>query len=331
MTRWLIGMGLAAALAAAPASAKTVIKFASLAPQGSSYHDILLDLQGDWAEISGGAVELRIYADGVAGDESDVVRKLRVDQLQAAIVTSGGLPDIHPDFRAFQVPMMFEDIAEFDHILREMRPALDRMLAGNGFRGLGWADAGWLHFFSRRPVRTPDDLRPQRIFVWSGADRFVEAWRDCGFRPVQLDYTGVHTALQSGMIDVITPPPLAALSSQWFAQIPNMSTLNWVPMMAGFVITERAWQMLPEDLRPALVAAVERAADRTRTKIRADSETAVRVMREHGLTVHALSGEEIAAWRGEVRRCFDPLIGGYIDGAVVRQIEDKLRAFRASH
>ncbi len=328
MKRWLGAIAAAAALAVSPAAAKTVIKLASLAPQGSSYHDILLELQSEWAAISDGAVELRVYAGGIAGDESDVVRKLRIGQLQAAIVTSGGLPDIDPDFRALQVPMMFESIAEFDHVLRAMRPSMDRMLAKQGFRGLGWADAGWLRFFSRRPVRLPDDLRPQRIFVWAGADRFVTAWRDCGFRPVQLPATDIHAALQSGMLDAITPPPLAALSAQWFAQVPHMSALDWVPMMAGFLVTERAWKQLPAALRPKLSAAVARAADAMRTRIRSDSETAVRIMEKHGLTVHPVPPGHRAVWRREVRRCFDPLIGSYINGALVREIEEVLDAYR---
>jgi TRAP-type C4-dicarboxylate transport system substrate-binding protein len=331
MTRWLIGIGLAAALAAAPASAETVVKLGTFAPTGSTYHDILLELQRDWAEIAGGAVELRIYADGVAGDETDVVRKMRVGQLQAATLILGGLPDIDPGFRAFQMPMTYASSAEFDHVLRTMRPVLDRMLERRGFRGLGWADAGWLHIFSRRPVRTPDDLRAQRVFVWAGADRLTEALRDCGFRPIQLAATDIHTALQSRMLDAISAPPVGALSYQWFAELPHMSTLKWVPLMVGFVITEAGWRSLPPRLRPALAAAVETAAHRMSVAVRADTEKAVRVMQEHGLGVHEVSEGDAQAWRTEVARCLAPLVGDYFDARLFRQIEETLGAFRAGN
>ncbi|MFQ5566378.1 MAG: TRAP transporter substrate-binding protein DctP [Paracoccaceae bacterium] len=332
MTRWFIVIATAVVLTAATAApAGTVIKIGSLAPTGSSYHDILLDLQRDWAEISDGAVELRIYGGGTVGDESDIVRKMRIGQLHAAILTSGGLPDIDPDFRAFQVPMMFGDIAEFDHVMREMRPTLDGLLAKHGFRGLGWADAGWLHFFSRRPIMVPDDLRPQRIFVWAGADRFVKAWRDCGFRPIQLPATEIHTALQSQMIDAISAPPLAALSSQWFAQIPHMSTLRWVPLMGSLVITERAWRKLPKRLRSKLAEAAERAATRLRTEVRGDSEEAIRIMQDYGLTVHEVAAPDIETWRVEVRKCFGPMIGSYINARLIGEIEETLDAYRASN
>ncbi len=331
MTRWIIAIATAISLIATTATAGTVIKLGTFAPENSTYHDILLDLGQEWAAIAGGAIELRLYAGGVAGDESDMVRKMRIGQLHAATLTSGGLPDIDPDFRAFQIPMMFDDIAEFDHVMRTMRPTLDGLLARHGFRALGWADAGWLHFFARRPVVTPDDLRPQRIFVWSGADRFVTAWQDCGYRPVQGDATDIHTALQSKMVDVVTAPPLAALSSQWFAQIPQMSTLRWVPLMGGLVISERAWRKLPRRLRPKLAAAAERAAARLRTEVRSDSVEAVEIMQGYGLTVHEVGAADIEAWRREVQKCFGPMIGSYINGRLVGEIEGTLDAYRASN
>jgi TRAP-type C4-dicarboxylate transport system substrate-binding protein len=331
MKRWIIVIAAAVMLVATTTNAGTVIKLGTFAPEGSTYHDILLDLRREWSELSDGGVELRLYAGGVSGDESVMVRKMRVGQLHAATLTSGGLPDIDPNFRAFQVPMMFADIAEFDHVMHKMRPTLDGLLAKHGFRALGWADAGWLHFFSRQPIMAPGDLQPQRVFVWSGADRFVEAWRDCGFRPVQLDATDIHAALQSKMVDAVSAPPLAALSSQWFAQIPHMSTLRWVPLMGSLVISERAWERLPRRLRPELQQAAERAATRLRAEVRSDSVKALGIMQDYGLTVHEASPANVETWRNEVRRCFGPMIGSYINGGLVREIEGKLNAYRASN
>ncbi len=327
----LVALAAAAWLAATAATAETVIKLGTFAPTGSTYHDVLLDLQRDWAELTDGAVELRVYADGVAGDETDVVRKMRVGQLQAATLILGGLPAIDPAFRAFQMPLAYHSRAEFDHVLTTLRPTLDRLLERRGFHGLGWADAGWLHIFSRAPVRRPDDLRAQRIFVWHGADRLTEALRDCGFRPIQLAATDIHTALHSRMLDAIGAPPVAALSFQWFAEVPHMSTLRWVPLMVGFVITEAGWRDLPTGVRPELAEAVERAMQRMSAAVRSDSEKAIGAMQAHGLEVHELSGPDIEAWRQEVRRCFEPLIGDYIDGRVFRRIEETLGAYRASH
>jgi TRAP-type C4-dicarboxylate transport system substrate-binding protein len=330
MTRWIIALTTALSVIATMATAGTVIKLGSFAPPGSVYHDILLDLQREWAEISNGTIELRLYPGGVSGDEGDMIRKMRIGQLHAAMLTSGGLPDITPEFRAFQVPMMFENMEELDHVLRETRPTLDGLLLKRGFRALGWADAGWLHFFSRQPVRLPDDLRPQRIFAFIGADRLTEAWRDAGFLPRELSATDIHTALQSKMLDAIATPPLIALSSQWFTQIPHMSTLKWAPLIVSLVLSERTWRSLPADLRPKLIETADRAADRMRSDIRHDSAEAIRVMQDYGLTIQQVTPDEIEIWRDDVRASFRPLIGSYIDAELVHQIEETLDAYRAS-
>lgn len=330
MTRWILSSIIALSLIATSAMAGVVIKLGTFAPVGSTYHDALVDLQQDWARISGGRVEVRIYAGGVTGSEGDMLRKMRIGQLQAATITSGGLPDIDPAFRVFQIPMLFHSMDELDHVMNVMRPKLDKMLLDRGFRSLGWADAGWLHFFSRRPVRSPDDLRPQRIFVFSGADRMVEAWRDAGFRPEQLTANDIHTALQSRMLDAISTPPLLALSNQWFAQVPHMSTLKWAPLVGSLVISERAWVSIPAELRPELAASAERAAQQMRAEVRDYSVEAITVMQKHGLRVHKITEAETEIWRNDVRSFFDPLIGTYIDAALVQEIESTLDAYRAS-
>jgi len=331
MTRWLIGIAAVLSLIATAATAKTVIKLGTFAPAGSAYHDIVLDLQQEWAEISDGTVELRLYMGGVTGNEGDMIRKMRVGQLHAAILTSGGLPDIATEFRIFQVPMMFNNTGEFDYVMREMRPMLDGLLPRHGFRALGWADAGWLHFFSREPVQLPDDLRPQKIFAMIGADRLTEAWHDAGFLPRELSATDIHTALQSGMLDAIATPPLIALSNQWFAQVPHMSTLKWAPLVVCLVVSEETWRSLPANLRPKLAEAAERAGDRMRSDIRRDTAEAIGVMQGYGLTVHQLTAGEIEIWRDDVLTFFNPLIGSYIDAGLVSQIEEALDAYRASN
>lgn len=259
-----------------------------------------------------------------------MLRKMRIGQLQAATITSGGLPDIDPAFRAFQIPMLFQSMDELDHVMDVIQPKLDKMLLDKGFRSLGWADAGWLHFFSRKPVRSPDDLRPQRIFVFSGADKIVETWRDAGFRPEQLTANDIHTALQSRMLDALSTPPLIALSNQWFAQAPYMSTLKWAPLIGSLVVSEQAWASIPAELRPELAASAERAARQMRTEVRNYSVEAIAVMRKHGLQVHKVTEAEIEIWRNDVRSFFDPLIGTYIDAALMQEIESALDAYRAS-
>src|SRR5262247_1565792 len=112
--RWLLmATALVAAGMAAPALAQTPpVKLATLAPDGSSWHQILKEMGAKWAQAPGGGVTLRIYPGGVLGDEPDLVRKMRVGQIQAAALTAVGLADIDQGVSALQIPMMFRSYDE---------------------------------------------------------------------------------------------------------------------------------------------------------------------------------------------------------------------------
>ena len=55
---------------------KVVVKVATLAPEGTAWHDILIDLGQKWKEATNGEVQVRIYPGGILGDERDMVRKI---------------------------------------------------------------------------------------------------------------------------------------------------------------------------------------------------------------------------------------------------------------
>lgn len=102
---------LLAAVVSAPGtaeSAPTIIKMATLAPEGSSWFQVLQEMGEEWRKASDGAITLRIYPGGVAGDEDAVIRKMRVGQIQAAAITGIGLAYLEPSFYALHIPMMYE-------------------------------------------------------------------------------------------------------------------------------------------------------------------------------------------------------------------------------
>ena len=157
-----------------PASALT-IKLGTLAPEGSPWYNIIRDMADAIKEETGGKIRFRIYPGGVAGDDPDMVRKLRIGQLHAAVLSGTGLYDIAPETQALMMPMMLASYEEFDYVMTRIAPKLEAILESKGFKVLNWGDAGWLHFFTQTPVVRPDDLRPLRLFAWTGYTAYVEA------------------------------------------------------------------------------------------------------------------------------------------------------------
>lgn len=314
----------------APARGNT-IKLGTIAPVNSPWLEIIRDMGDEWQRTANGAVELKIYPGGVVGDESDIVRKMRVGQLQAASISIAGLAETVPDLRALYIPMLLESDEELDYVVERMRPTLEAALERRGFKVLNWGDAGWMHFFAQKPVIRPDDLRPQRLFWWGAGDAFVEALKDAGFRPVPLPATEMHTALASGLINAFAAPPVAALSFQWFALAPHMTDMKWVPLIGATVITLDKWNSLPEALRPRLAESAAAAGVRITAAVRPLHDEAIAVMRQHGLTVHQVPPDALEEWREVVRAAYPKLIGPMVPAAAVAEVERLRDEYRAQH
>ena len=274
------------------------IKLATLVPSGSTWDLTLKTMGGEWRESTAGRVNLRIYAGGVAGDDPDLVRKMRIGQLQAATLSVSGLTEIDPAFALFEIPMFFSGYDELFAVLDALEDELRRRLDENGFMLLHWGHAGWVRFFTSEPADTLEALRRLKIFVWAGDDRLTGLWRDHGFRPVPLAATDILTGLKTGMFQAMPATPIAALSLQWFRSAPYMLDLGLTPLLGATIITRSAWEKIPAADRPALLAAAERAGGTFRSEIPKQDAAAVVAMQERGLTVVPIVGSaDEAAWR----------------------------------
>jgi len=282
------------------AASRHTIKLATLIPSGSVWDKTLKTMGAEWKEATDDRIQLRIYAGGVAGDDPDLIRKMRIGQLQAATVTVTGLTEIDPAFALFEIPMFFDSYDELFRVLEALEPELRDRLADKGFRLLHWGHAGWVYFFTAKPATTLEEFRKLGVFVWAGNDEMTALWRDRGFRPVPLAATDILTGLKTGMFDALPSTPIAALSLQWFRSAPNMLDLGITPLLGATIITEKAWQRIdPADQR-ALTAAADRAGEAFASEIPKQDAKAIQEMQARGLSVIPVVGTAAeAAWRTE--------------------------------
>jgi TRAP-type C4-dicarboxylate transport system substrate-binding protein len=326
------GLGVVALLAAtaAPLAAKSVIKVATLAPQGSIWDTALREMGAAWKSSSGGGVELRVYPGGVAGDEADVVRKMRIGQFQGAALTVTGLAEIDPAFRVFHIPMLFDSWAELDRVLESLRPDLERRLSERGYVLLFWGHGGWVHLFSRQPIRTIADLKSQKLFVWAGDDDQVQQWRRAGFQPVPIAATDVSMAFQTRMIDVVPTPPVAALSFQWYRQTPYMLSLGLAPLVGGVVVARSAWEEVPAAERAALMQAARAAETKLRDEVPKLDRGAIDEMKQRGLKVTELGADQTTAFERAAEDFARSAREGNVPPDVLEATRQAIDSFRAA-
>ena len=251
----------------------------------------------EWNQATGGRVSLTVFGGGSQGDEPTVIRKMRLDALQAASLTVVGLGTIDSAFNVFDVPFFFESYDELNEVTDKLTPAIAKRVEAKGFVLLNWGHGGWTQVFTKTPVRTVADLKKIKLYTSAGNDRMVQWFKANGFEPRAMAMTDIMTGLTTGMVEGVPTTPLAAMLFQWYRQTPNMLDIGLAPVVGATVITRKAWNAIPEADRTKLRAAAAAVQKRLQDDAPKQDAAAVDAMVKRGLVVTPASGPE---WRKEL-------------------------------
>ena len=313
----------------APASS-TFVKLGTLAPRGSSFEKILIGMGAKWSQVPGGAA-LRIYPGGTAGGEADMVIKMKIGQIDAALLTANGLADIDPAVQSLQcVPMMFRSLDEVDYVSEKLRPKLDKRLRDKGFVVLFWTDAGWVRFFSKTAVHTPEELKRTKLFTWAGDTQTFDIYKSAGFHPVALETNDILPMLRTGMITAVPSPPYMALTTQMYSAAPNMIALDWAPLVGALVVTERAWNKLSPTAQTEMAKAAAEAGGQIKIQNRRESNDAVEAMQKRGLQVYQPTPEIETQWRKAAEDCYAQIRGRLVPADFFDEVKRLLAEYRST-
>lgn len=279
-------------LAVTALHAQSVVKLATVVPQGSVWDKNLKQMGDEWKEATGGRVSVTVYSGGSQGDEATVLRKMRLDALQAAAFTVVGLGSIDWAFNVFDIPFFFDSYDELNYVTDKLTPVLRKRIEPKGFVLLNWGHGGWTQIFTKKPVATVDDLKHVKLWTSAGNDRQVQWFKANGFEPRAMAMTDILTGLTTGMLEGLPTTPLAAMLFQWDRQTPYMLELGLAPIVGAGVITTKAWKAIPDADKPKLLAAAAGVEQRLRVEVPKLDANAVEQMIKRGLTVTKPVGPE---------------------------------------
>jgi TRAP-type C4-dicarboxylate transport system substrate-binding protein len=323
-------LALALLLAATSASAQTVkIKLGTLAPQGSTWHQLLMQMAGDFSKATAGKVELKIYAGGTQGNEGEMIRKISIGQLQAASMTAVGLHEITPEPQAEDVPFMIDSYEEYDYVHEKVRAKLEESLTKKGYQVLQWGEVGFVYLFSTQPYKTPEDFGKGKVFTWNGDPGAEAAWKAGGFRPVVLSSTDLIPSLSSGMINIIAESPLYAYTTHVFDRANQMLDLHWGFLTGATVVRRDVWDKVPADLRPKLLEIAEDYGKRTREDVRKQDADALVQMKKRGL--HVNEPANVEGWHKAAAASSAIVRGKVVPEGIYDEVKKYRDEYRAQH
>ncbi len=299
---------------------KTIIKMATLAPEGTKWHGMLVEMGQKWSEATNGEIVLRIYPSGVVGDERDMIRKIRIGQIHAAAVTTEGLSELNQDIYSLIIPLLFDDWDDVDWIRERLENDLIQGIEESGFKLLSWTDVGWVKWFTKDPLKYPEDLKGMKIFNWAGEYRTLQLWKKGGFNAVQLASIDILSGLQTGLINAIGTNPMVALASQWFGLANHMLDMRWGLLTGGIVIDKKIWDRIDPEYQDKMMAAIAEIDQVQREKGRYLDSESIEVMQEYGLKVQELNDEELQYWKDYVEEWYPDIRGSYVPAEIFDKI-----------
>jgi TRAP-type C4-dicarboxylate transport system substrate-binding protein len=306
------------------------LRIGSLVPKNSLYHRQLIDIADSWRTAQGAGARYVVFPDGVQGGEAEMARRMRIGQLQGALLSVVGLREIEPSIAALQaMPLLFRNWEEVDYVREKMRPAMEKKFLDKGFVVLAWGDAGWVRFFSKEAALRPDDYKRMKFFAWGSEPDQQNIMKSLGYTPVPLETTDILPAIQTGMINVVPSTPYFALATQVYNSAPHMLEINWAPIVGALVVTRKAWDGMSPEVQKVVRAASDKAGAEIRTKARQEVEEAVDAMKKRGLTVNTPNAAQMKEWNDLAEKLYPRIRGTMVPAETFDEVMGHLKTFRA--
>jgi TRAP-type C4-dicarboxylate transport system substrate-binding protein len=304
------------------------IKFATIAPDGSTWMNVMKEYDAAIRKESGGRMGFKIYATGVQGDEKTVLRKIRVGQLHSGGFTGVGMGEIAPKVRILDSPFLVRSDDEMDMLYRVFSNDLEQAFEEGGYVLLGWAEVGFVHVFTSSPIRKRDDLKGIKMWTWEGDPIAETAFRTLGINPIPLSFPDVNTSLQTGLIDAFYTTPYAAIALQWYTRVKYMVDVPLADASGSVLISKKYYDQIPKDLQEILMRNGRLYISKLTQMSRKDNKDALTELKKRGITVLSANDKDVQEYIEVGNRSRRALVGKLYSEDFLNKVEKAITDYR---
>ncbi len=288
----LLGLALPGGTETAQAAKGNTIRLAMIAPRGSVVHREFKRMDKEIKKVTGGEWNVRVYPSGMAGDDTDVVRKMRVGQLDGGILTTTGLSHIVRQVAVLDAPGTVNNYKQLEAVQKELSGEWDGMFLKANTKLVAWWEAGRYRLFSKGPTRNLEEARKHRAWLWPDSQVMKELWRAMGVTGVPLSLNDVFGALQTGMVDLVVNTPVALVALRWHLNLDHVSQREAGVLLLGWVMNKSTWDKMPESARKEIEKLVEESAVRYKKEARMEDRKSFKILLKRGFTATKLTPKD---------------------------------------
>lgn len=315
----------------ADAAERYKLKFATLAPAGTPWSDVLDDFKKRVEKQTDKSIRVKTYLNGILGDERAMLEQMKFHKITGGGFTSGGISTVVPELQIVELPYLFKNYEEIDYILDEVLwKEMQQRFEAQGIYLYSWAENGWLDFgFTNKRVDSWEALKGQKAFAQE-SDVAIATLEALGAVPVPLAVPDVLSNLQTGLITAYSTTPIYGIAGQWFTQTKYWWDTGHIYQPAAVVFDLQFWNELPEDYKKIILGFRDELQSAARTRVRGIDEGILKGFREQGIEVIPMSDAE----RAKMSDVSETVAKKLIDKGVFKQelwdkVKKSLAEFRA--
>lgn len=271
------------------------LKIAAIAPEGTNWANTIKKMAKEVKKATDGKVKFKIYYGGVAGDEPDVLRKIRVGQLHGGVFTGKTLGDIFGDIRALELPFNFLDKREKGlKALQGMTPYFEKNLTIKGFKSLGFYEVGPVYVVSTKEVASIEKMKGIKIWSWEGDEVVKSMIESLELVSVPLALPDVLSSLSTGIIDAAYAPPLGILALQWQSKVKYLVNFPTAFSVGALLIHNKRWKKVKPEHKKIVEQIAKKYVGIANELAVKDNEEGLKTLKEQGIKFVDFDKKDIA-------------------------------------
>jgi len=273
-----------------------VIKIATLSPDGTTWMKKMRQAAKEISKRTDKRVKIKFYPGGVMGNENSILRKIRINQLQGAAVSSGALTRYYKDTSLYGMPFLFDSHKEVHYVRKHMDELIIKGLKNKGMISFGLAESGFVYLLSNNPILSIADLKKEKFWIPDNASarNTVKAF---ALNPIPLPFGDVLAGLQTHLINTIASSPIAAIALQWHTQVKYLTDMPALYSWATLVISKKAMKKLGKKDNAIVHDVLTQAFKEIDIDNQADNKAAFAALKNQGIDFVKPTKEQQAEWK----------------------------------
>jgi tripartite ATP-independent transporter DctP family solute receptor len=259
-------------------------------------------------EKTKGGLKIEVFHSAQLGVEEDIIEQIRRGANIGQNTDSARMGNYVPGIAVMNGPYFAENLDEVAKLMKSptVKGWLDDLADKHGLKILSfsWVQ-GYRHFFTNKPIRTPEDLKGLRIRT-PPAPIWQESIRALGATPVALAFGEMYPALQQKVMDGVELVYNNIPAGRFYEVLKYVSETRHIMLVNFEAISAKWFHSLPAEYQKILVEECDKAGVETSKLIMEKLEKDVKAdLQKRGMIV--VDHVDLAAFKKAGAKAYEVL------------------------